>query len=63
VTLEEKKRQIASNLDWAVGAAVDVYKKQVKDQVSIDGDLGEFVEKIAVTAFITLQKSLKCVEG
>jgi hypothetical protein len=63
VTLEEKKRQIASNLDWAVGAAVDVYKKQVKDQVPIEDGLGVFIEKIAVTAFITLQKSLKCVDG
>jgi hypothetical protein len=63
VTLEEKKKQIASNLNWAVGEAVEVYKKHVKDQVPITEGLGVFIEKLAVTAFITLQKSLKCVEG
>lgn len=63
VTLEKKREQILANLNWAVGAAVEVYKKQVEDQVPITEGLGVFIEKIAVTAFITLEKSLKCVEG
>ena len=63
VTLEEKRRQISDNLNWAVGEAVNVYKEHVLGQVPIEGDPSVFIEKIAVTAFLTLQKSLKCVEG
>jgi hypothetical protein len=63
VTLEEKKKQIASNLNWAVGEAVKVYKEHVEGHVPMEEGHGVFIEKIAVTAFITLQKSLHCVEG
>ena len=57
VTLEERRKQISDNLNWAMSEAVAVYKEHVEGTVPIDGDLGVFIEKIAVTVFMSLDKT------